>query len=537
VSGVSLEATIDVSQPRQEAAPAKGSVLSDVWSARTGFFLGIWLFLLVGGRDKLFRDPGTFWHTVVGQRILSSGRFFETDPFSFTFSGKPWIPHQWLGECLMAVLDPLGGLDLLLLATATVLACLYSWVAHRLLRSGLHWLPALFLVVLTVAGSASHLHARPHLSTIIGLGVTFGWLVDFETRRIGLRRLCALVPVYWVWSNLHGGVLGGLATMGLAVLGWSLTGLLGLPTPMTRARQVPLLGLLVVACGATTLLNPYGLRLPESWFAIMGSPLLTRIIQEHAPLDPGSPEALIIFFQALIYAGVLASVRPWRPRVTWLIPLFWFYEAITRVRHAPLFCITSALAVAEMLPYSQLARWLARPRRDLFRFRAPEDASKAPSFAVKPALLPLGLIVLAALLQVCRVPAPILGSGWVRLDPEHWPTELLPELRQLEREHPEGARIFNDLLYGGFLIYYTPGIKVFIDDRCELYGDSRLAEFAEARHHHPERLEAWAREYGIDSAVVTRGTGFEAYLESSSDWTLIGRCRAASLFRRRPRTS
>src|SRR3954447_6687083 len=95
------------------------------WRPETGFFLGIWLFFMVAGRDRLFHDPGTFWHTVVGRRILSSGYFFDTDPFSFTCAGKPWIPHQWLGECLMGALDSFGGLDTLLLATATALAALY----------------------------------------------------------------------------------------------------------------------------------------------------------------------------------------------------------------------------------------------------------------------------------------------------------------------------------------------------------------------------------------------------------------------------
>ena len=35
----------------------------------------------------------------------------------------------------MAVLDGIGGLDTLLLATATVLAGLYTWAAHRFLRA------------------------------------------------------------------------------------------------------------------------------------------------------------------------------------------------------------------------------------------------------------------------------------------------------------------------------------------------------------------------------------------------------------------
>jgi len=77
----------------------------DFLLAETGFFMGIWLFFMLGGRSRLFHDPGTFWHTATGHWIFSTGRLIDTDPSSFTFAGKPWVAHEWLGECLMAVLD------------------------------------------------------------------------------------------------------------------------------------------------------------------------------------------------------------------------------------------------------------------------------------------------------------------------------------------------------------------------------------------------------------------------------------------------
>jgi hypothetical protein len=509
------------------------------WRVETGFFLGIWLFLMVAGRDRLFRDPGTFWHTVVGRRILTSGRFFDTDPFSFTFSGRPWIPHQWLGECLMAVLDGVGGLDTLLLATATVLAGLYAWAAHRLLRSGLHWLPTALLIAVTVAGSASHLHVRPHISTIVFMGLTFGWLCDLDARRIVIGRLCWLIPVFWVWSNMHGAALGGLATAGLAVAGWSLASLAGRAqtqwtgrAPIVRLHEVPLLILLIAACGLTAVVNPYGLRLPQAWLEIMESPVLPRIIQEHAPLDLGTPEGWLIGSLGLTYAGALASVRPWWPRVTWLLPSVWFLLALMRVRHAPLFYITATLALAEMLPYTRLAAMLARPGRDLFQFRS-SDPVLDRDVSWRAAIFPLGLVLITAALQATGVRAPLLGHGWVKLDPEYWPVELLPELRQVEQEHPEGTRVFNDLNYGGYLIGYTPRIKVFIDDRCELYGDWWLLEFVEARTRYPERVESWAQEYQIEYALVESGSPFDRYLQEAPSWVLQRRSQPAALYRRR----
>src|SRR5438128_8678395 len=99
-----------------------------IWRAESGIFLIIWLLLMVGGRSSLLRDPGALWHVVVGERILSDRQLPYTDSFSFTFAGQPWIAQWWLGECILALLHSLSGLDSLLLATATGLACLFTWI-------------------------------------------------------------------------------------------------------------------------------------------------------------------------------------------------------------------------------------------------------------------------------------------------------------------------------------------------------------------------------------------------------------------------
>ena len=121
--------------------------------AETVIFLLIWLLLMAVGSSRFFRDPGTFWHTVVGERILSTGQFIRTDPFSCTFQGQPWIARHWLVECSMALLHRLSGLDGLLLGTVTLLAVLYTWVAHRLMRAGMNGLLACFFVVLAMVAS------------------------------------------------------------------------------------------------------------------------------------------------------------------------------------------------------------------------------------------------------------------------------------------------------------------------------------------------------------------------------------------------
>src|SRR5216683_5231638 len=129
--------------------------MKKLWRPEVGIFLGIWLVLMIGGRSRFFHDPGTFWHTVVGRQLLSSRQLIYQDSFTFTFAGRHWVAHQWLGECLMALIDKIDGLDSLLLVTVTILAALYTWVVHRLIRQGLHWSLALVVGVLTIAASSN----------------------------------------------------------------------------------------------------------------------------------------------------------------------------------------------------------------------------------------------------------------------------------------------------------------------------------------------------------------------------------------------
>src|SRR5690606_12781926 len=45
-------------------------------------------------------------------------------------------------------------------------------------------------------------------------------LCDVDAGRVKPIRLAWLVPLTAIWTNIHGGVLAGVATLGLTVAGW-----------------------------------------------------------------------------------------------------------------------------------------------------------------------------------------------------------------------------------------------------------------------------------------------------------------------------
>jgi hypothetical protein len=482
-------------------------------------FAAFWLVLAAGGRSNFFRDPGTYWHTVVGEKVLTEG-FFDRDPFTFSFEGQIWIPHQWLGEVAMALAHRVNGFDAQFAAVTGMLAALFTALTLRFVRTGVNPVAAVLAVGLVLAASATHFHVRPHLATILGVAVTMMVVVDVESGRRRWTFVAALIPVYLVWANTHGGVLGGLTTLGLAGFGWALAALLGRPTPTPTARSVAGLSLIGLVCGAVCFANPYGVRIPETWLAIMHAPKLPEIIVEHAPTDFAEPATWPLALLMAGYVALLAGVPPTRWRVSWLFPLFWLVQAYGRVRHAPLFAVAAAVAAADLWPRTRWARLVATRRPDFYDPAAAPKPLTGRDRLVAWAL-PLVLVAGVAALQVSHSP----WGRWAKFDETYWPADSLPAMRQHEPKPGEPDHLFNDYIDGAYSIYHTPGYKVFVDDRCELFGDDWLAEFVHAGGAGPPevatKVAEWQANHGrFDFALTRKGTAFDAYFAARpGEWS------------------
>jgi hypothetical protein len=333
---------------------------------------------------------------------------------------------------------------------------------------------------------------------------------------------------------MHGGMVGGVATMGLVVMGWSIAKLAGKDTPILNYRQiVPLFGLVILCC-LTAFVNPYGLELPRIWLSLLGSPVLPRLIVEHAPLysRPLDVISLTVLFFGFVYLVALAGTLPKWPRITWLIPLVWLCLAVMRIRNGPLFAITAVIALGDMFPHIRWVNWLTRHGSELLRIQPSGAMTGKKRFDCRPALIPFILVLITAMLQIAAIPVPVIGHGWAKLHPRY-PIELLPELKEYEQKHPDGTPIFNEMLFGGFLIYYTPGLRIFIDDRCELYGDKWLLAYAHAIEQDPSQIDRWAQEYGFDIALTIPESGFDRYLANSKGWIAVRRTNPANLYRKK----
>jgi hypothetical protein len=499
-------------------------------------FAAIWFLLLFAGRSKLFRDPGTFFHTAVGERILETGQLPHQDPFSFTMQGKDWIAHQWLGECIMALVNWIGGFDGLLVMVAALIALLFCSIARRLANAGMNPMLSILLIFVAFASSSHHLHTRPHLASIMFLAVTYGLLCDYEMGRVRVQKLYWLIPLFIAWTNIHGGVLGGLLTLLLVITGWTVWKFAGLESPIKKRNDAMYLWLLGVLCAVTTLMSPYGMALPATWLAIVRSAYIKETIQEHASLwtlighDASSAVLIIANLLAfgLFYLALIFGTKKSELRITWLVPLVWLGLFLSSNRNGPLFSVVSLIAIADLYPQTGWVNALSAKGSATFRLWDIRGLflRRSSRMAI------MTMIVAGTVFIYSMAVKPALESGrWVTLDRGHWPIDHLDQLVQYEKERGPGAPIFNDMLYGGFLIFHTPGLRVFIDDRWELYGDDFMRRYNSAG---PDEFKEWESRYQFEIALVNPQSDFNGYLNSEENWKMIAASKSAVLYRKRP---
>jgi len=160
---------------------------------------------VLGSSQTIFNDGDVSWHIATGQWILDHRAIPHTDPFSFTWFGKPWVPIEWLAEVLYAAAYRLAGYGAVAALVTAALMALHGTVylnASRWIRGSLLPIIAMDFVLLPM------LLARPHVLTW-PLIAFWTWLMLRAREQDRAPPLIAAAAMT-VWANLHGSFAFGL---------------------------------------------------------------------------------------------------------------------------------------------------------------------------------------------------------------------------------------------------------------------------------------------------------------------------------------
>jgi len=453
---------------------------------------------------KGVQDPDFFWHLTAGQWIAEHGRVPNTDPFSFTWAGKPWTPHEWLSELLIywlvSALGRTGALFVFGLFPAAIIATLAAMLSRRGVSILAFALPAALISLVVTP----YVTLRPQAVSWLLLSVLLWFLLELRPERP--RRALLLIPFFVLWANLHGVYVIGLGV----VATYCLLTILG-RTPMSAAKG----WLAVAAIGAVlasmaTPAGPVGLLYPLRYLELSDWGLAN--IQEWQ--SPSFHEPAHWAFLALIVA---VGLNGGRATPGWLVMLSWVGIALGLValRNVPIAAVFSLPTLALGLE-ARLSGWRvlrARPR------------PMKPRLALGRRLVELGaaLVVVVGAMAVL-VPKGV-GEGVDANIRKRFP---VPAVELLQRVDPD-ARVLAEYGWGGYVIHelYPSGGRVFVDGRNDMYDQHILEDYDAIRMADPG-WEAIADRYGVDAillrpmATVTRGPAEDAgWCEAYRDDTQV----------------
>ena len=466
------------------ARPAEGGGRRDVAGA-----IAIGAVLLVAALLQIHRldDPDTWWHLATGRTIWETGAVPHTDPFSYTAPGAPWLNRQWLFELfLYGAWVAAGPAGASLLAGAGFLAA-FALLARNVGRALPPWAVAL-VVLLWALVAVERFTVRPEAVTLAGVAAV-SLLVD---RNVGWRTVALIVVLQVVWANCH-----ALSLLGLVPTAAALGGALA-----ARARLLPdgwraasarapaeTRRLAVALAGGVVAetVTPFGVEgavYPLWLFSLIrGEKLLSFTIVEHRATNLAvlSPVAATAFVALLVLAAaaLLASLRRLRLDHA-LVAIAFTTLAFLARRNVALLGIGVAPLIGSGLGPLAIRGTALRGVR-----------------IVADGVLVLGALVLGARIvtgdfYADAVLTRAFGLGESRL---LFPSRAVDFLM----EHAPTARVFNDDLLGGYLIWRRR--PVFFDGRLQVYPDDVYLDWQHALDD-PRTFADVAARRGVSAAIL-----------------------------------
>jgi hypothetical protein len=462
-------------------------------------------------------EPDFGWHLRTGLDLLSHGwRMPLTDPYSHTVPEWPWVEHAWLTDGIVALiysgLGSAGGSGVILLFAAVITgAFVLSAATARASRT------ARSLSIAVVAWIAlPFLGARIQMVTLLGLACVL-WLWN-RFRQGRVKTLWLFPPLFLLWANLHGGFTAGLFTLGLLlavtvlmriVADRRFVGSARVDEPILTWTQIGHMAAIFGISLLVTLINPYGWRLYAEIVQSLGDRFMLDTLQEWQPVSllhrAGRIYVAYLIGLASLMLCFYRRIEPTR----WAVLGIFLALSLRHWRNVPFFLLVSIPLAADLI---QLAvAWMAE-RVSIIRRHSAEWL-----FGVLVALA-LGMVWLGAD-HLERV----IISG---LQPERFfaATEYPMEAVQWIREHRRelGTKLYNDYGLGGFLLWWLPGEKIFIDGRMPAWriGDRWIFyDYVALTSWDPPALGVLAK-YGVDWALTATDGPLDRSLRGMHGWQI-----------------
>lgn len=486
-----------------------------------------------------------WWHLKTGQYIDEHG-LPENEVFTYTAEKIRWDNHEWLSQIMFwkiykwGATQGIGGVRALIFFKAAFITL--TFVALAVFGARMTSLPLLssFVAAMAIGMSRRTFYPRPPFLTYGLMALVLIFFIVHRRRNLPNLWLVALVPLFALWANLHGGFMAGLIIVGAfwleSLIDWALARWRMESEKPTKDRALFLTALMAL-CFIATLATPYGIELYRLASRVLQDDRLKGIIFELQPPDwrfvwivdgwailltlcavrPTRSRQFLRAFILCSFYFILARLLPQliqserldhflqvtlreaylvimivfagaRSKSTvgfaqTIIALFFLHQGIQHVRHLPL----AAVAICP-LTILACADWFARlDEAQAWKIGGSTDRSRSLSLE-RMLWIPLSLFALYYMFVPNEAYALLTGGKpWlsnIQLNKNLLrgesvqPGDYPVEAAEYLLQHDLPGRIWNGGNYAGYLIWrLSPErYKVFTDNRYDIYGGEFITD-------------------------------------------------------------
>lgn len=248
-------------QQTQLTAPAE-NIRPTRWTKILPFIILVFAYINIAAGSFFYPlDYDLGWHLKYGQDVVDHGDISSINKWSADMPGHKWINSSWLSDVLRYLVFTYFSFQGLMIAgILTMLATFFLFARAGKLTWFASALVLPFVVYLEIPLTSASFRAQ--LLSLTGMGAIV-WIL--ESYRTGNKKfLFFLLPLFFVWTNLHGGFFLGL----LFIAAWSILYIFQLTfieksLPFLGALKKHGLALSLALLGSflVTLINPWGWEL------------------------------------------------------------------------------------------------------------------------------------------------------------------------------------------------------------------------------------------------------------------------------------
>lgn len=461
-------------------------------------WLGIALFpLLIIAAILPIQPHDYWWYLRLGKDIFETGAIPVVDTFSSIQAGAPVVYQSWLSAVLFWWIFNTGGIPFTAFFVVILIGFVYGILWGIMRQSGVGPRLAALLIPLAGLSGSNNWGVRPQLFTY-GLFVGVLWmLLKWQDRED--KFLWLVVPAGFLWANLHGSFILLFILMGLAFV-------------FGAGDKRKLAWVILVTLGAT-LINPRGYILWQNVIETFTAPGIRNLSPEWLPpLNEGWQ--MNIFFAWLILLAPMAAFA--RQRLTafeWMLFLALSWLAVRGLRYVIWDLFVIAILTARLMP-KPVVQWFDQ---------AQEVKAPAINYGLSFALLLMPFLLLPGIRE----------SWWKDAPPALDPQTPVAAVNWLA-DHPELPGVmWNDVVFGSYLIHALPSRLVWIDTRIQVaYTPKQASDYLFVQSAQPG-WDDFLEKKGVNLLMLAHTqAALIAAVEDSNEWREEYRDEVAVIFSR-----